>query len=48
MEVAIFSTTGSLVKQIQATDFLSMPLNQGVYIVKATIGTKTMVQKVVL
>ena len=48
MGVAVFSTTGSLVKQIKSTDFLSMPLKQGVYIVKAMIGNKTMVQKVVL
>ena len=48
MGVAVYCVTGSLVNQIQSTNFVSLPLEKGVYIVKAVIGTKTMVQKIVL
>jgi len=48
MSIAIYSVTGSLVKQFHTADSFTMPLRQGIYIVKANDGTKTMVQKVVL
>ena len=48
MSVSVYSTTGSLVKQLDTMNSITTSLNQGVYVVKATIGNKTMVQKVVL
>lgn len=48
MGVTVFSSTGSLVKQTQTADKISIPLKQGVYIVKTMIGNKTMIQKIVL
>jgi len=48
MSVSVYSTTGSLVKHMDTMNSIATTLNQGVYVVKATIGNKTMVQKVVL
>jgi len=48
MSVSVYSTTGSLVKQMDTIHSVTTSLNKGVYVVKASIGNKTMVQKVVL
>jgi len=48
MNVSVYSTTGSLVKQMDNITTVATSLNQGVYIVKVSIGNKTRIQKVVL
>jgi len=48
MDITIYSTTGSLLKQVQTNGTVSIPLQQGIYIVKATDGAKTMVKKIVV
>lgn len=48
MEIAVYSVTGSLLKQLHAAGGVSMSFNQGIYIVKVTDGTKTMVKKIVI
>lgn len=48
LNISVYSTTGSLLKQLNKVDNLATTLNQGVYIVKAVVGHNTMVQKVVI
>ncbi len=48
MNISIYTSTGSLVKQLKTSNFEPMSLCNGVYIVKANNGIKTMIQKVVL
>ena len=48
MNLRIYSATGSLIKELNNSNQVSLALNQGIYIVKANVGTKTMIKKVLL
>jgi len=48
MDITVYSSTGSLLKQLKTNGLLAIPMQQGIYIVKATDGTNTMVKKIVL
>jgi len=48
IDITIYSVSGFLLKQLVVTGQASIPMKQGIYIIKATDGTTVMVKKIVI
>ena len=48
MDITVYRTTGSLLRQLKSNGLASISLAQGIYIVKVTDGTKMMLKKIVV
>ena len=48
MDITVYSVSGSLIKQLKGTGYMSIPLKQGIYIIKVTSGVNAMIKKIVI
>jgi len=48
MDITVYSVSGSLIKQLKGTGYMSIPLKQGIYIIKATSGVNAMIKEIVI
>jgi hypothetical protein len=48
MDITVYSVSGSLITQLKGTGIITIPLKQGIYIIKATSGLNTRIKKIVI
>jgi uncharacterized protein (DUF2141 family) len=48
LDITVYSVSGSLITQLNGTGVLSIPLKQGIYIVKAKIGQQMLIKKIII
>ena len=48
MDITVYSVSGSLINQLKGTGYISIPLRQGIYIVKTKVGLQMLIKKIII
>jgi hypothetical protein len=47
-DITVYSVSGSLITQLKGTGYMSIPLKQGIYIIKAKVGQQILIKKIIV